>query len=107
MRAGRPHSIRNDQESTGGSMANATPKGFHTVTPHLVCRDAGKAIDFYRKAFGAEDLRIHKSPDGKIMHAEVKIGDSIVMLGEEFPDWNVLSPESLHNTPVVLHIYTP
>lgn len=83
------------------------PKGFHTVTPHLVCRDAARAIDFYQKAFGAEKIRVHKMPDGKIMHAELRIGDSIVMLGEEAPDWKVLSPQSLNGTPVILHLFAP
>jgi PhnB protein len=79
---------------------------FHTVTPHLVCRNAAKAIDFYQKAFGAESLRIHKMPDGKVMHAELRIGDSIVMVGEEWPDYKVLSPESLGGTSTILHIYS-
>lgn len=82
------------------------PKGFHTVTPHLICRNATKAIEFYQKAFGAESLKVHSMPDGKLMHAELKIGDSIVMLGEEFADFQVLSPQSLGNTTVVLHIFT-
>lgn len=83
------------------------PKGFHTVTPHLVCRDAAKAIDFYQKAFGAERIRVHKMADGKVMHAEIRIGDSILMLGEEAPDWKVLSPQSLGGTPVIVHVFTP
>src|SRR4029079_2527542 len=82
------------------------PKGFHTLTPHLVCQNASKAIEFYQKAFGAEKMRVHLMPDGKVMHAELQIGDSVVMLGEEFPDWKVLSPLSLGNSPVVLHLYT-
>jgi PhnB protein len=86
--------------------ANAIPKGFHAITPHLVCRNAKKAIEFYQKAFGAQNLRTHTMPDGSIMHAELKIGDSIFMLGEEFPDWGVLSPQSLGNSTVVLHIYS-
>lgn len=82
------------------------PQGFHTITPHLVCKNASKAIDFYKSAFGAEPIRTHLTPDGKVMHAELKIGDSIVMLGEEFPDWKVLSPASLGGTGVFIHIYT-
>jgi uncharacterized glyoxalase superfamily protein PhnB len=82
------------------------PQGFHTVSPHLVCKNANKAIEFYQKAFGAEPVRTHKMPDGKIMHAELRIGDSIVMLGEEYPDWGVLSPESLGGTPAIIHLYT-
>jgi PhnB protein len=82
------------------------PQGFRTVTPHLICRDANKAIEFYERAFGAEQVRVHKMPNGGVMHAELKIGDSIVMLGEEMPDYQALSPQSLGNTPVVIHLFT-
>ena len=82
------------------------PQGYHTVTPHLVCRNATKALEFYQKAFGAENVRAHRMPDGKVMHAEFRIGDSTVMLGDEFPDFKVFSPESLGGSPVTLHIYT-
>lgn len=69
-------------------MAKATnpiPQGYHTVTPSLTCRDAAKAIDFYKKAFGAQELMRMPSPDGKISHAEIKIGDSVVFINDEFP----------------------
>jgi PhnB protein len=69
-------------------MAKATnpiPKGYHTITPSLTCRDAAKAIDFYKKAFGAQELMRMPSPDGKISHAEIKIGDSVVFISDEFP----------------------
>lgn len=69
-------------------MARATnpiPKGYHTITPSLTCRDAAKAIDFYKKAFGAQELMRMPSPDGKIGHAEIKIGDSVVFISDEFP----------------------
>ena len=82
------------------------PQGYHTVTPHLVCRNATKALEFYQKAFGAENVRAHHTPDGKVMHAEFRIGDSTIMLGDEFPDFKVFSPESLGGSPVTLHIYT-
>jgi PhnB protein len=84
----------------------AIPEGFHSITPHLICRDGKKAIEFYQKAFGAQVVRAHYMPDGKLMHGEIKIGDSIVMLGDEFPDWNVLSPQSLGNASTVIHLYT-
>ena len=84
----------------------AIPSGFRTLTPHLVCRNAKQAIEFYQKAFNAEIVRVHYLADGSVMHAELKIGDSILMLGEEYPDWNVLSPQSLGNSAVVIHIYT-
>jgi len=82
------------------------PDGMHTVTPHLVCKDAGKAIDFYEKAFGAETvMRMDMPGGGKLMHACLRIGDSAVMLADEFPDWNSLGPSSRGGTTVVLHIY--
>ena len=69
-------------------MAKATnpiPQGYHTITPSLTCRDAAKAIDFYKKAFGAQELMRMPSPDGKIGHSEIKIGDSVVFISDEFP----------------------
>src|SRR4030095_15921034 len=83
------------------------PSGFHTLTPHLVVRDADKAIDFYKRAFGAEEIARMPGPGGKgIMHAELKIGDSILMLVDEFPDMGCLSPLSVGGTGVVtLHLY--
>ena len=81
------------------------PAGYHNVTPALVVRDAPAAITFYKEAFGAEELNRMPGPDGKIMHAEIKIGDSIIMLGEENPEWGALSPLSTKGTPGSLHIY--
>jgi PhnB protein len=80
------------------------PEGHHTVTPHLVVRDAARLIDFYKRAFGATELFRHAMPDGKIMHAELRIGDSIVYLADEFPPHSK-SPEALGGTPVTLHLY--
>jgi PhnB protein len=68
------------------SKVKAVPDGFHTVTPHLTVRDANRALDFYKKAFGAEVLHSMPAPGGKVMHAAIKIGDSIVMLADEFPE---------------------
>jgi uncharacterized glyoxalase superfamily protein PhnB len=81
------------------------PDGFRTVTPHLVIKDAAMAIDWYKKAFGAEEVRVTAGPGGKIMHAEIRIGDSIVMLADEFPGMNQ-SPQTLNGSPVSLHIYS-
>ena len=82
------------------------PEGFHTLTPHLVVRDAARAIEFYKQAFGAEVRGVSQdTPDGKVTHAELKIGDSILMLTEEFPDWGVLSPLALGGSAVTIHIY--
>ena len=84
------------------------PEGFHSVTPSLVVRDAARAIDFYKKAFGAQELMRMPGPDGKIMHAEIKIGDSIIFLGEESPMMNhVKSPQTLGSCTGTLNIYVP
>ncbi|MDP9159582.1 MAG: VOC family protein [Acidobacteriota bacterium] len=80
------------------------PDGYHTLTPHLTVRDAARALDFYQKAFGAQILHVHKMPDGKIMHATIKIGDSLCMLNDEFPEWQTLSPVSTAGSGVTLHI---
>lgn len=81
------------------------PEGFHTVTPHLVCAGAAEAIEFYKKAFGAVEVGRMPSPDGKIMHASLRIGDSPLMLADEFPDYGSLGPLALKGTPVVVHLY--
>lgn len=81
------------------------PDGYHTVTPYLVIKDAGKAIDFYKEAFGASELMRLASPDGRIMHAEIKIGDSPIMLCDECPDWNALSPQTIGGTAVSIVLY--
>ena len=84
-----------------------TPDGYHSVTPYLIVRDAAKAIDFYRAAFGAVELLRMPMPDGSVAHAEVKIGDSPVMMGEENPAWGSKSPLTLGGTPAGLMIYVP
>jgi PhnB protein len=84
---------------------NPVPPGKHTVTPSLVVPDAAKAIEFYKKALGAEELMRFLTPQGTIMHAELRIGDSIVMLGEEMPGDGGQSPRTLGGTPVSLFIY--
>jgi uncharacterized glyoxalase superfamily protein PhnB len=71
------------------------PAGFHTVTPYLVCRGAAGAIDFYKRAFGAKEKVRMPGPDGKVAHAEIQIGDSRVMLGDEWPEMGAKSPEML------------
>ena len=86
-------------------MPKNPPKGYHSVTPGITVRDAAKAIDFYKEAFGAEEVDRMQGPDGSIMHAEIRIGDSIVMLGEENPQWGALSPMSTNGLPGSLHIY--
>jgi len=85
--------------------ANPIPQGFHTITPHLVCERAAEAIEFYKKAFKAEELSRLAAPDGKIMHASIRIGDSILMLSEEMPQWCSLGPKMLKGSPVTIHLY--
>jgi uncharacterized glyoxalase superfamily protein PhnB len=82
------------------------PKGYHVVTPSIVVRGAANAIEFYKKAFGAKELSRMDGPGGKIMHAEIRIGDSIVMLSDEFPDMGSSSPETIGGSPASLMIYT-
>jgi PhnB protein len=83
------------------------PEGFHTVTPHLVCEGAAEAIAFYQQAFGAVELGRMAGPDGKIMHAELRIGDSRIMLADAFPEYGSRGPRALNGTPVALHLYVP
>jgi PhnB protein len=70
----------------------AIPEGYHSLTPYLVCKDAAKAIEFYSRAFGAEETVRMPGPNGRIMHAEVKIGDSMLMLSDENPDRGAVAP---------------
>lgn len=83
----------------------AIPKGHHAITPHMVVRDGAKAVEFYKKAFGAEEVSQCAGPDGKLMHAELKIGDSFLFLCDEFPGMNVKGPQSLGGTSVTIHLY--
>jgi uncharacterized glyoxalase superfamily protein PhnB len=81
------------------------PEGSHTVTPHLVCAGAADAIEFYKKAFNATEFCRMPGPKGGVMHAEIRIGDSNVMLMDEMPECGGLGPKSLNGTPVTLHLY--
>jgi uncharacterized glyoxalase superfamily protein PhnB len=81
------------------------PEGMHSITPHLVCAGAAKALDFYQKAFGATEVGRLPGPDGRLMHAAMKIGDSTVMLADEMPEWGSLGPKALKGSPVTIHIY--
>jgi PhnB protein len=81
------------------------PDGYHSVTPYLIVHDGNAAIEYYKKAFGATELMRMPGPGGKVMHAEIKIGDSPVMLADEFPDMGWKSPKSYGGTPVTLMIY--
>jgi PhnB protein len=89
-------------------MVKPIPEGYHTVTPYLTVRNAADAVEFYKRAFGAEEVSRLQGPDGKsVMHAEIKIGDSIVMLSDEFPQGDTRSPQSLAGTTGSLILYVP
>lgn len=81
------------------------PKGMHTVTPHLICAGAAEAIEFYKQAFGAVELSRMLSPEGKVMHATIRIGDSVIMLNDETPQWESYGPKHLKGSPVTIHLY--
>jgi len=81
------------------------PEGYHSVSPYITVQDAAKAIDFYKRAFGATEHARMQGPDGKIVHAEIKIGDSILMLTDEMPMNECKSPQSIHGTTVNLFLY--
>ncbi len=84
----------------------AIPDGFHTVTPYLVIKGAAKAIDFYKKAFGAEELaRNLDERNGRILNAQLKIGDSMIMLNDEYPEWGSVGPSPENPSTVSLHLY--
>jgi PhnB protein len=81
------------------------PDGYHTVTPYLVVDGGAKAIEFYKRAFGAEELMRLDAPGGKVGHAELKIGDSRIMLADEFPQMGAKGPKSIGGSPVHLLLY--
>ena len=94
------------ESSNGGKGAvQAIPEGMHTITPHLICKGAADAITFYTKAFNAVELGRMPGPDGKLIHAMLRIGDSPLMLVDEFPEWGSKSPATLGGTPVAIHLY--
>jgi PhnB protein len=81
------------------------PEGYHSVTPYLVMRDAARAIEFYKRALGATELFRFDAPGGRIGHAEIRIGDSVVMLADEYPDMGHRGPQSLGGSAVSLMVY--
>ena len=87
------------------SNVKAVPPGFHTVTPALVVKGAAEAIEFYKKAFGAVELMRHASPGGPITHAQIRIGDSIIMLSDEFPGMGGKSPATIGAVTSSLYLY--
>ena len=84
---------------------NPIPEGYHTLTPYLTIRNAAAALDFYKRAFGADEIFRIASPDGKVGHAEIRIGDSAIMLSDEFPEMGAQSPLAMGGSPVMLHLY--
>src|SRR5271170_1923189 len=83
----------------------AIPDGYHSVTPYLIVKGAANAIDFYKRVFGAVELMRMQSPDGRIGHAEIRIGDSAIMLADEHPEMGYRSPQSLGGAGVSLMVY--
>lgn len=81
------------------------PEGYHTATPYLNVRDAARAIEFYKKGLGAKELMRLVGAGGKVLHAEIKIGDSVIMIAEEVPEWGNQSPQSLGGSPVRIVLY--
>jgi PhnB protein len=81
------------------------PDGMHSVTPHLICAGAAAAIEFYKQAFGAVEEARLPGPNGKLMHAMVRIGDSPVMLVDEMPEWCAMGPKALKGSSVTIHLY--
>jgi PhnB protein len=96
---------KEDHSSATRSSVRPIPEGMHTVTPHLICAGAADAIEFYKKAFGAVELSRMLGSDGKVMHASIRIGDSVIMLNDEMPDWDTFGPKSLKGSPVTVHLY--
>ena len=88
------------------SASRAIPEGIHTITPHIVVREAGRAAEWYKQALGAEERGRIPVPGGKFMQIELRFGDSAVMIADEFPEAGVLSPQAIGGTPVVLHFST-
>jgi PhnB protein len=87
------------------SQVKPIPKGYHSVTPYLTLSDAARALDFYKRAFGAQETVRMDAPGGKIMHAEIRIGDSMIMLADEMPGTGARSPQSLGGTTTGILLY--
>ncbi|MGB5090843.1 MAG: VOC family protein [Nitrososphaeraceae archaeon] len=81
------------------------PEGYHSITPALIVKNGDAAIEFYKKGFGAEERSRMKSPDGRVAHAELKLGDSVFMLSDEYPEMKCHSPNSIGGSPVSMYVY--
>jgi PhnB protein len=93
------------EDASGSPSVHPIPPGMHTVTPHLICAGAAEAIEFYKKALGADELSRVPGSDGRLMHATIRIGDSVVMLVDEMLEWGALGPKALKGSPVTIHLY--
>jgi PhnB protein len=87
------------------SSVKPMPEGYHSVTPYLAVDDAAAALAFYQRAFGARERMRMPGRGGKVRHAEIEIGDSCIMLADEYPDMGFRSPKAIGGTPVTLHLY--
>ncbi len=103
----RKKATRAKAKKAAATKVSPIAKGFHSVTPHLTLKNAAQAIDWYRKAFGAKELLRMPGPGGSVMHAEIKIGDSVVMFSDESPQSAEKAPESAGASTASLMIYTP
>jgi PhnB protein len=81
------------------------PEGYHSITPYMCIKGAAKAIDFYKRAFSATERMRITQPDGRVGHAELQIGDSVIMLSDEFREMGVRSPETMGGSPISVHLY--
>ena len=81
------------------------PEGYHSITPVLIVKNGDAAIEFYKKGFAAEERRCMKSPDGRVAHAELKLGNSLFMLSDEYPEMKCHSPNSIGGSPVSMYVY--
>lgn len=95
-----------EPKRTANTKVPPIPKGYHSLTPYLIVRDTAAAMDFYAKAFGAKEMLRMSMPDGTVMHGEIKIGDSPLMLSEENPQWGTKSPLALGGNATHVMIYT-
>lgn len=89
------------------TLESSAPMTLPFLAPHLVCKGAAEAIDFYSRAFGAQEMIRLPGPDGRLVHAAVSIGSAMVMLVDEFPEMGSKSPQSLGGTPITLHLAVP
>ena len=83
----------------------AIPKGYNSITPYLIVANAAKAIEFYKNIFGAKVAMLMNQPSGRVMHSELKIGDSKIMLADEFPEMNARGPQAFGGSPITMHLY--